>query len=105
MDRRIALIQGANLIGRDPAANVWLDYATISRRHARVIVSATGIVLEDLGSKNGTSMHGVPLTRTVALKNGDEFACGQLVITYLRSSTELPTATEVSRIGEPEARR
>jgi DNA-binding winged helix-turn-helix (wHTH) protein len=105
MDRRIALTQGANLIGRDPAANIWLDYATISRRHARVTVSPTGIVLEDLGSKNGTSLRGVPLTRTVALQNGDEFACGQLVITYVRSSTELPTATEVSRIGEPEARR
>jgi len=105
MDRRIALAQGVNLIGRDPTASVWLDYATISRRHARVTVGPTGIVLEDLGSKNGTSLRGVPLTRTVTLQNGDEFACGQLVITYVRSSTELPTATEVSRIGDPEARR
>jgi DNA-binding winged helix-turn-helix (wHTH) protein len=105
MDRRIALARGANVIGRDPAASVWLDYSTISRRHARVTVLPTGTTLEDLGSKNGTSMRGVPVTRTVPLQNGDEFACGQLVITYLRSSTELPTATEISRVVEPGTRR
>lgn len=101
MDRRIALADGENIIGRDPAANVWLDYATISRRHARLTVTATHTVLEDLGSKNGTSIHGTPLTGTATLRNGDEFACGQLVITYRKSSADVPTATEVSRVGDP----
>jgi DNA-binding winged helix-turn-helix (wHTH) protein len=105
MNRRFALVEGENIIGRDPAANVWLDYATISRRHARLTVLATGTVLEDLGSKNGTSFGGVPLTGRATLKNGDEFACGQLVFTYRESSAESPTATEVSRAVEPAAGR
>jgi DNA-binding winged helix-turn-helix (wHTH) protein len=105
MNGRIALAGGENIIGRDPAARVWLDHATISRRHARVTVLAAGTVLEDLGSKNGTHFRGVPLTGPATLKNGDEFTCGQLVITYRQSSAEMPTATQVSRIGEPLVRR
>jgi DNA-binding winged helix-turn-helix (wHTH) protein len=102
MDRRIALADGENIIGRDPAANVWLDYSTISRRHARVTVLATHAVLEDLGSKNGTSIRGAPLTGATTLRNGDEFACGQLVMTYRKSSADMPTATQASRLGEPD---
>jgi DNA-binding winged helix-turn-helix (wHTH) protein len=105
MNRRIALVEGENIIGRDPAANVWLDYATISRRHARLTVLASGTVLEDLGSKNGTSFGGAPLAGRATLKNGDEFACGQLVFTYRQSSAQSPTATEVSRVGEPSVGR
>jgi DNA-binding winged helix-turn-helix (wHTH) protein len=97
-ERRIALAEGENIIGRDPAANVWLDFATVSRRHARVSVLATQAVLEDLGSKNGTSVDGVPLNGAATLRDGDEFACGQLVITYRQSSAEMATATEVSRV-------
>jgi DNA-binding winged helix-turn-helix (wHTH) protein len=105
MNRRVALTEGENIIGRDPAANVWLDYATISRRHARVTVHGERTVLEDLGSKNGTSLGGAPLTGSATLKNGDEFICGQIAITYRRLTAELPTATEVSRAGEPVIRR
>ena len=104
-DRRIALTAGENIIGRDPAANVWLDYSTVSRRHARVTVLDAHVTLEDLGSKNGTSIGGVPLTSAVTLRNGDEFACGQLVIIYRQSSAELPTATEMSRLDDSRMRR
>lgn len=105
-DRRFSLAGGENIIGRDPAAQVWLDYSTVSRRHARVTVRATGeAVLEDLGSKNGTSIGGMPVTGPATLRNGDEFACGQLVIVYRQSGAELPTATEVTRAGESRAGR
>jgi DNA-binding winged helix-turn-helix (wHTH) protein len=105
LNRRFALAEGENIIGRDPAAHVWLDYATISRRHARLTVLATGTFLEDLGSKNGTSFGGVTLTGRATLKNGDEFACGQLVLTYRQSGAESPTATAVSRLGDPSVGR
>lgn len=104
-ERRIALVEGENVIGRDPAANVRLDYSTVSRRHARVTVLATQTLLEDLGSKNGTTLGGVALTGAAALRDGDQFACGHLLITYRQSSAELPTATQVSHVGTPPARR
>ena len=77
-----------------------LDYATVSRRHASVIVTETSTLLEDLGSKNGTTIGGAKLSGTVPLRNGDHFACGQVLLTYRESSAGLPTATQVSRAGD-----
>lgn len=104
-DRRMALAHGENIIGRNPGAQVWLDYSTVSRRHARVTVLDTYVVLEDLGSKNGTTVRGVPLKGAATLHSGDEFACGHLVITYRRSNAEHATPTEMSRIDDSRGRR
>src|SRR5262245_51979277 len=52
--RRIPLEPGETIIGRDPGAAVFLDDRSVSRRHARIVVSDDGAVLEDLESKNGT---------------------------------------------------
>jgi hypothetical protein len=103
-ERRIALMEGENIIGRDPDVNVWLDFATVSRRHARLLVTSTGAVLEDLASKNGTSVDGARITTSQALRNGQQFTCGRIEVTYRESSAALPTATEFSRIVEPPAR-
>jgi len=93
--RDIALKPGENIIGRDPAAEVQVDHATISRRHARITVQAEQVVIEDLGSKNGTSLHGELLDGAATLCNGDDFVCGQLVITYRKANASAPTATVV----------
>ena len=99
-ERRIALMDGENIIGRDPDVNVWLDSATVSRRHARLVVTSTGTVLEDLASKNGTSIDGTPITASQPLRNGQRFACGHLDMTYRESGASAPTATQLSRIVE-----
>lgn len=103
--QRIPLADGEHLIGRDPQADVLLDYSTVSRRHARLLVSADGAVLEDLGSKNGTTIGGAALTGAVALSNGDRFACGQVSLTYRESRAGMPTATLASRAGRASSRR
>ena len=40
--REVALTLGTHVIGREPEAAVWIDSTQVSRRHARIIVSATG---------------------------------------------------------------
>src|SRR5947209_12923593 len=55
-DREITLAEGENLLGRDRDAVVWIDSATVSRRHARIVVTDGEAVIEDLGSRNGTSV-------------------------------------------------
>ena len=42
------------LIGRGPTNDIVLRNPSVSIRHARVIVGDSGLVLEDLGSRNGT---------------------------------------------------
>ena len=39
---------GENLLGREAGAVVWLDSASVSRRHARIVVTGETATLEDL---------------------------------------------------------
>jgi len=77
--RVIDLEPGENLIGRDRSAVVWINDESVSRRHARIRVGDDGVFLEDLGSKNGTFLRGVPVARAVRLEDGDEFTIGEMV--------------------------
>jgi DNA-binding winged helix-turn-helix (wHTH) protein len=95
-DRRIPLVGGENVIGRGSEANVQLDHATVSRRHARLSVGPSGATLEDLGSKNGTTLDGKPVAEPRALRHGDRFACGQVLLTFSESRTDQATVTHVS---------
>lgn len=62
-------------IGSDPRADLALDDAHVSRRHARVGRDRDGILVEDLGSRNGTYVNGVRVER--ALLNRDAvITCG-----------------------------
>jgi DNA-binding winged helix-turn-helix (wHTH) protein len=95
--RRIALIEGENTIGRDPTATVFLDVAGVSRRHARIVISERGTVLEDLGSKNGTRIGETPVNGAVALHDGDPIHLGPVLIVYHASASGVSTETVVRR--------
>ena len=56
--REVQLLEGENVIGRDPVAALWIDHPSVSRRHARVVVQNGKATLEDLKSKNGTHVNG-----------------------------------------------
>ncbi len=45
-------------IGRDPICALVIPDRQVSRIHARLSVTPEGILLEDLGSKNGTFSNG-----------------------------------------------
>lgn len=92
-DRPIPLAIGENILGRDENATLWLDGPSISRFHARIRVTATGAVLEDLGSKNGTYLGARKVTEPMALKDGDEIRLGLLVLTFRIPSEAQSTKT------------
>ena len=79
--REVSLRVGENVLGRDPEAAAWLDSPTVSRRHARILVSTEGALLEDLGSHNGTYVRGERVKDRVALRDGDEIRLGSVVVT------------------------
>jgi DNA-binding winged helix-turn-helix (wHTH) protein len=93
-ERRIALGEGENVIGRDPQCVVWLDFACVSRRHARLVVSDTQAVLEDIGSKNGTAVSSVPLTGARPLRDGDRLTFGKIEAVFRSSASGFPTVTQ-----------
>jgi DNA-binding winged helix-turn-helix (wHTH) protein len=92
--RRLSLVTGENLIGRDDAATIRLDDPVVSRRHARILVSDAGAHIEDLGSKNGTFIGGRPVLGSPApLHDGIELAFGTVLVTYRESGSGMATVT------------
>lgn len=65
-------------IGRHPQCTVVLgEDPNVSRKHALVQREASGeYYLSDLGSRNGTTRNGLPVTSPVPLRDGDSFTIG-----------------------------
>jgi DNA-binding winged helix-turn-helix (wHTH) protein len=80
--REWELSEGSNLVGRDRGCDVRIESATLSRQHARIVVTGTQTVVEDLGSKNGTLVNGQPVTHPVALEENDQLQLGSVRVTY-----------------------
>ena len=55
------------LLGRGDQADIRLEDGFASSRHARLIPQGDVMVLEDLGSTNGTYLNGEPAARPTAL--------------------------------------
>jgi DNA-binding winged helix-turn-helix (wHTH) protein len=68
--RRIVLSPGINVVGRDRDADVHIDDASVSRRHAQIVVDGDTVRVEDLESKNGTRVGGVPVSGPTILAVG-----------------------------------
>jgi DNA-binding winged helix-turn-helix (wHTH) protein len=80
-DREFDLREGENIVGRESDAVVRIDSSSVSRRHARIILSGDRITLEDLGSKNGTSLRGKLIDMVHPLSDGDRIVFGTVAAT------------------------
>jgi len=87
---------GENVLGRSEEASIRIDAPGVSRRHARIIVTAGGATIEDLDSKNGTFVGERPLASTtpVVLEDGDRFRLGRQLLVFRRSGPAAGTWTE-----------
>ncbi|HEX7529261.1 MAG TPA: FHA domain-containing protein [Thermoanaerobaculia bacterium] len=92
-ERTFALANGENVLGRDPAAEVFLDDTAVSRRHARITVRGFQATIEDLGSKNGTFLGGKPVTAPALLRDSDAILLGTVLLTVRFADTRGPTKT------------
>ena len=92
--REIALNQGENILGRDHEAVVWIEGNTVSRQHARILISAAGATIEDLGSKNGTFVGGTATSGAVPLFDGAQIALGRRILTFRIFLPATSTETE-----------
>jgi len=89
----IALSEGENLIGRDPAAAVHIDDVSVSRYHARVVIDGAAARIEDLGSKNGTFVRESRVAGGMPLRDGDGIRLGSVAMVFHRSEAGAPTET------------
>lgn len=89
------------ILGREPNCDVVIPDRQVSRYHARVTPTAEGVILEDLGSKNGTHHNGNELGAPVMLQDGDamqiSFVQGFLFYT---SDATVPLSDGAGRPGK-----
>src|SRR5262245_36526382 len=83
-DREIALSEGENGLGRDEESVAWIDVYSVSRHHARIVVSGEEATLEDLGSKNGTFVGDRRIQGPVPVEDGDTIRIGTVSLVLRR---------------------
>jgi hypothetical protein len=69
-------------IGRDPVSDIFLNDVTVSRNHARLIVTPEGVTVHDVGSLNGTYVND-DLVESALLTSGDSLQIGRFRMVFL----------------------
>ena len=72
------------LLGRGDSADIRLEDTFASSAHARLVAQGDVVVLEDLGSTNGTYLNGEPLRGPQPLHVGDSIRIGDSEFTFER---------------------
>jgi DNA-binding winged helix-turn-helix (wHTH) protein len=94
MGGRVGLTDGEYVLGRDPDLALFLDSPSVSRRHARIIVSGDQATIEDLDSKNGTFITDRRLDAVTRLADGDSIRVGSVQLTFSAVRSRGSTETE-----------
>ncbi len=103
-------------IGRSPEVDLQLDDDIISRTHTEVSVTSEGLVVEDLGSSNGTFVNGEPVERCF-VDSRDEVSIGSFTLKFKLLSKKKPrqrfgdetrivdrdSARDMTEVVQPEA--
>lgn len=99
-------ITGPISLGRESNCDICISDRQVSRRHARLTLTEDGILIKDLGSKNGILINGQHITEPTLLYDGDivHVALAQKFV-YLSSDATLPLeASPPSELGSSQRR-
>ena len=73
-------ILGPVVILRSPSSDIVIDEPYVSASHARFTIQGPALVLEDLGSTNGTMVNGHIIEQPVTLRDTDEVQVGDVIM-------------------------
>ena len=82
------------ILGRGDTADLRLDDADVSREHAEVARTAAGVVVRDLGAKNGVLVDRRRVDGERPLRDRDEITLGATIVLY-----EDPAAESLEAVG------
>lgn len=83
LGKRFQITPPQIVIGRSSDVEICIDTPHISRRHAVLKIDGSKIVLEDLGSTNGTFVNDVQVNQPIVLKEGDHVRCGKTIFKFI----------------------
>ncbi|CAM3386868.1 ATP-binding cassette domain-containing protein [Tsukamurella hominis] len=90
---------GQMTIGRTPDNDIAIGDMLVSRRHARLLTGPQGLVIEDLGSANGTQVNGRRIAGPTPLRDGDLVTVGNSDLIVEQGRLERPKAQEFAGAG------
>jgi len=94
--KKVKLADPEIIIGRDEGSRIRIASSDVSRQHALLIPTPEGVLVRDLGSRNGTFVDGVPIQGEVLLRPGGSLSVGPL-------SFELAGADATKKTPPPKA--
>jgi pSer/pThr/pTyr-binding forkhead associated (FHA) protein len=94
----ITLRAGKLYLGRSPDCELAISDPAVSRRHARLWVSPSQIVIEDLGSQNGVYVNGTRIQGPCELRAGDRLRICTHELELVDVQVELPPEPNRYRI-------
>ncbi len=98
-DRLLSLVLGDEIvIGRTDGA-LRVPSNAVSRKHVRIARGAAGVFVEDLGSRNGTQLHGMEIAGKMPMGDGLELKLGKEVALRVAPSAEMEGAIAIDLAG------
>ena len=101
-EKTLMLPPGETILGRDPGCGAWVNVASVSGRHARLVIRGRTAAIEDLQSTNGTFVRGARIGTRVDLRDGDVVHLGEVPITFGAAGNRVVARTE--RLPPPKGR-
>ncbi len=90
-------VQASTVIGRQHDCEVPIASEEVSRRHAELKVTADGVMVEDLGSSNGTYVNDKRITRQL-MKPGDELRLDTIRFLLLAPGQDMGPSASAPRV-------
>ena len=79
----LPVVEGELLVGRAPECSLRVHDPEVSRRHCSIACSGGAVALQDLGSANGTFLHGQRVG-AAQVEHGDVATLGQVLLKFVR---------------------
>jgi serine phosphatase RsbU (regulator of sigma subunit) len=98
-------LSGSRLtVGRSSAVELsFPEDAGLSRQHFALEPAGDDWTVQDLGSKNGTFVNGIPLKARLVLRPGDRVTAGHLAIVFAPPANAAPPGVVVFEGGETDS--
>ncbi len=91
--RSFSVTRDVTLMGRREDCDFRIPLGEISRKHCRLLKQDGAVMLEDLGSSNGTYHNGLRVSQTVELAPGDSISLGS--VTFVLQVDGVPAEDEM----------
>jgi two-component system, cell cycle response regulator len=83
LGRKYDLASENTIVGRSSKADVQIDQESVSRNHAKIIAADKRVIIQDMGSTNGTYVNDEQIKGDFQLRNGDLLKIGRTIFKFI----------------------